>query len=57
MIICRILDETARQIDFLQIACRSLRVLSGGRDYATFSVSKTKTKTVIGDDAAIAASN
>jgi hypothetical protein len=57
MIICRILDETSRQIDILQIACRNLKVFSGGRDYATFSVSKTKTKTVIGDDAAIAASH
>jgi hypothetical protein len=57
MIICRILDETARQIDILQIVCRNLRVFLGGRDYATFSVSKTKTKTVIGDDATIAASH
>ena len=57
MIICRILDETPRQIDILQIVRRSLKVFSGGRDYATFSVSKTKTKTVIGDDAAIAASH
>ena len=57
MIICRFLDETARQIDILQIACRNRRVFSGGQDYATFSVSKTKTKTVIGDDAAIAASH
>jgi hypothetical protein len=57
MIICRILDETSRQIDILQIACRNLKVFSGGRDYATFSVSKTKTKTVIGDDTAIAASH
>ena len=57
MIICRILDEISRQIDILQIACRNLKVFSGGRDYATFSVSKTKTKTVIGDDAAIAASH
>ena len=57
MIICRILDEISRQIDFLQIACRNLKVFSGGRDYATFSVSKTKTKTVIGNDTAIAASH
>jgi hypothetical protein len=41
----------------LQIAYWNLKVFSGGRDYATFSVSKTKTKTVIGDDAAIAASH
>ena len=57
MVICRFLDESSRQIDILQIACRNLRVISGGRDYATFSVSKTKAKTVIGDDAAIAASH
>ena len=57
MIVCRILDETSRQIDILQIACRNLKVFSGGRDYATFSVSKTKIKTVFGDDAAIEASN
>ena len=57
MIICRFLDKTVRQIDVLQIACRNLKVFLGGRDYATFSVSKTKTKTVIGDDAAIAASH
>jgi len=57
MIICRFLDKTVRQIDVLQIACRNLKVVLGGRDNATFSVNKTKTKTVIGDDAAIAASH
>ena len=57
MIICRFLDKTVRQIDVLQIACRNLKVFSGGRDNATFSVNKTKTKTVIGDDAATAASH
>ena len=57
MIICRFLDKTSRQIDILQIACRNLRVFLGGRNYATFSVSKTKPKTVIGDDATIAASH
>ena len=57
MIICRILDEISRQIDILQIACRNPKVFSGGQGYATFSVSKTKTKTVIGDDTAIAASH
>ncbi len=57
MIICRFLDKTVRQIDVLQIACRNLKVFLGGRDYATFSVSKTKTKTVIGDDTTIAASH
>ena len=56
MIICRFLDKTSRQIDILQITCRDLKVFSGGRDYATFSVSKIKTKTVIGDDTTIAAS-
>ena len=30
---------------------------SGGRDYATFAVSKAKAKTVVGDDATIATSN
>ena len=57
MIICRILDKISRQIDILQIACRNLSVFSGGRDYATFSVRKIKTKTVISNDAAIAASH
>jgi len=57
MITCRFFDKTVRQIDVLQIACRNLKVFLGGRDDATFSVSKTKTKTVIGDDAAIAASH
>ena len=57
MIICRFFDKTVRQIDVLQIACRNLKVVLGGRDNATFSVNKTKTKTVIGDDAAIAASH
>ena len=57
MIICRFLDKTVRQIDVLQIACRNLKVFLGGRDYATLSVSKTKTKTVFGDDATIAASH
>ena len=57
MIICRFLDKTARQIDILQITCRDLKVFSGGRDYATFSVSEVKTKTVSGDDTTIAASD
>jgi len=57
MIICRFFDKTVRQIDVLQIAYRNLKVFLGGRDNATFSVNKTKTKTVIGDDAAIAASH
>ena len=41
----------------LQIVCRISRVFSGGRDYATFAVSKAKAKTVVGDDATIATSN
>ncbi len=41
----------------LQIVCRNSRVFAGGRDHATYSVSKTKAKTVAGDDATIATSN
>ena len=41
----------------LQIVCRNSRVFSGGRDYATFAVSKAKAKTVTGDDTTIATSN
>ena len=44
-------------MNILQIVCRNSRVFSGGRDYATFAVSKAKAKTVAGDDATIATSD
>ena len=44
-------------MNILQIVCRNSRVFLGGRDYATFAVSKAKAKTVAGDDTTIATSN
>ena len=47
----------ARQMNILQIVCRNSRVFSGGRNHATFSLSKVKAKTVSGDDTTIATSD
>ena len=44
-------------MNILQFVCRTSRVFSGGRNHATFSLSKVKAKTVSGDDTTIATSD